>query len=249
MSDVATFDRTRTGVSEAALEAFRARVRGAVLGPSDPGHAEVREVFNAMHPSLPAVTVRCTGTADVVAAVDVAREHGLEIAVRGGGHSIAGLSSIDGGVLLDLAPMRGVQVDPERRLAVVQGGALWGDVDRETQAFGLVAPGGVVSDTGVGGLTLGGGYGWVRRKYGLSVDALVEAQVVCRRPGPHGVGRVPPRPVLGDPRRGRQLRGRDVVHVRTAATWPHRRLLGDVLPRRGDRRRPAQLACLRRAGT
>jgi len=179
MSDVATFDRKRTGVSDPVLDEFRARVRGAVLGPSDPAHAEVREVFNAMHPSVPAVTVRCSGTADVVAAVDFAREHGLELAVRGGGHSIAGLSSIEGGVLLDLALMRGVQVDPERRLAVVQGGALWGDVDRETQAFGLVAPGGVVSDTGVGGLTLGGGYGWVRRKYGLSVDALVEAQVVC----------------------------------------------------------------------
>ena len=139
---------------------------------------EAREVFNAMHPSRPAVTVRATGTADVVAAVNHAREHDLELAVRGGGHSIAGLSAIEGGMLLDLAPMRGVQVDPERRLAVVQGGALWADVDRETQAFGLVAPGGLVSDTGVGGLTLGGGYGWVRRKYGLSVDALVEAQVV-----------------------------------------------------------------------
>jgi FAD/FMN-containing dehydrogenase len=131
-----------------------------------------------MHPSSPGVTVCCSGTADVIAGVNFAREHGLALAVRGGGHSIAGLSSIDGGVLLDLSPMRGVYVDPERRLAVVQGGALWGDVDRETQAFGLVAPGGVVSDTGVAGLTLGGGYGWVRRKYGLSVDALVEAQVV-----------------------------------------------------------------------
>ena len=99
--------------------------------------------------------------------------------MRGGGHSIAGLSAVQGGMLLDLAAMRGVHVDSERRLAVVQGGALWADVDRETQAYGLVAPGGVVSDTGVAGLTLGGGYGWVRRKYGLSVDALVEAQVVC----------------------------------------------------------------------
>ena len=138
-----------------------------------------REVFNAMHPGNPAITMRCAGTADVIAGVNHAREHGLELAVRGGGHSIAGLSAIDGGVLLDLSQMRGVQVDPERRLAVVQGGALWADVDRETQAFGLVAPGGVVSDTGVAGLTLGGGYGWVRRKHGLSVDALVEAQVVC----------------------------------------------------------------------
>ena len=138
----------------------------------------VRDVFNAMHPSRPDVTFQCSETADVVAGVNYAREHGLPLAVRGGGHSIAGLSAIQGGVLLDLAPMRGVHVDPERRLAVVQGGALWGEVDRETQAFGLVAPGGVVSDTGVAGLTLGGGYGWVRRKYGLSVDALVEAQVV-----------------------------------------------------------------------
>jgi FAD/FMN-containing dehydrogenase len=168
MSQVATLD----------WSALRAQVGGAVLEPADDGVHEVREIFNAMHPSRPAVTVRATGTADVVAAVNHAREHDLELAVRGGGHSIAGLSAIEGGMLLDLAPMHGVQVDPERRLAVVQGGALWADVDRETQAFGLVAPGGLVSDTGVGGLTLGGGYGWVRRKYGLSVDALVEAQVV-----------------------------------------------------------------------
>jgi FAD/FMN-containing dehydrogenase len=175
MGGIATVD----GVSAAALEELRAQVRGAVLEPEDEGQREVRAVFNAMHPSRPAVTVRCTGTADVIAAVRFARERGLPLAVRGGGHSIAGLSAIDGGVLLDLAPMRGVTVDAEKRLAVVQGGALWGDVDRETQAFGLVAPGGVVSDTGVAGLTLGGGYGWVRRKYGLSVDALVEAQIVC----------------------------------------------------------------------
>jgi FAD/FMN-containing dehydrogenase len=170
MTNVATLD---------PVDELRTRVRGAVVEPTDPGSTEVREVFNAMYPSSAAVTVRCTGTADVIAGVNYAREHGLPLAVRGGGHSIAGLSSVADGVLLDLAPMRGVQVDPERRLAVVQGGALWGDVDRETQAFGLVAPGGVVSDTGVGGLTLGGGYGWVRRKYGLSVDALVEAQIVC----------------------------------------------------------------------
>ena len=173
MSTIAALDGARADVSAAALDELREQVRGTA------NEAEARGVFNAMHASSPAVTVRCAGTADVIAAVNFAREHGLSLAVRGGGHSIAGLSAIEGGMLLDLAEMNGVRVDPERRLAVVEGGALWGDVDHETQAFGLVAPGGVVSNTGVAGLTLGGGYGWVRRKYGLSVDALVEAQVVC----------------------------------------------------------------------
>src|SRR5262245_15450510 len=167
MSGTATLDR---------VEELRAQVRGQVLDSEQDG---ARGVFNAMHQSSAEVTVLCTGTADVVAGVNFARDHGLRLAVRGGGHSIAGLSAIDGGVLLDLSPMRGVQVDPERRLATVQGGALWGEVDRETQAFGLATPGGVVSDTGVAGLTLGGGYGWIRRKHGLSLDGLVEAQVVC----------------------------------------------------------------------
>jgi FAD/FMN-containing dehydrogenase len=166
MSETATLDR---------LQELRTQVRGEVLQSEQDG---ARGVFNAMHPSNAAVTVLCSGTADVVAGVNFARDNDMPLAVRGGGHSIAGLSAIDGGVLLDLSPMRGVQVDPERRLATVQGGALWGDVDREAQAFGLAAPGGVVSDTGVAGLTLGGGYGWLRRKFGLSVDALVEAQVV-----------------------------------------------------------------------
>jgi FAD/FMN-containing dehydrogenase len=179
MTDIATLESGRVDLLAGPLDDLRAEVRGAVLEPADPGQSEVRAVFNAMHPSNPAVTVLCSGTADVIAAVNFARKHGLTLAVRGGGHSIAGLSAPQGGMLLDLAAMRGVHVDSERHLAVVQGGALWADVDRETQAYGLVAPGGVVSDTGVAGLTLGGGYGWVRRKYGLSVDALVEAQVVC----------------------------------------------------------------------
>jgi FAD/FMN-containing dehydrogenase len=179
MTDIATLESARADLLADALGDLRGAVRGAVLEPGDPGQQDVRPVFNAMHPSNPALTVRCSGTADVIAGVNFARRHGLTLAVRGGGHSIAGLSAAQGGMLLDLADMRGVQVDAERRLAVVQGGALWADVDHETQAHGLVAPGGVVSDTGVGGLTLGGGYGWVRRKYGLSVDALVEAQVVC----------------------------------------------------------------------
>jgi hypothetical protein len=178
-TDVATLEGAPTSLSDEALEELRAQLRGPAPGPDDPEYAEVREVFNAMHDRRSALAVRCTGTADVVDAVNFAREQGLVMAVRGGGHSIAGLSAVDGGMLLDLAPMRGVQVDPDAGIARVQGGALWGDVDRETQVFDLVAPGGVVSDTGVAGLTLGGGYGWVRRKYGLSCDSVVEAQVVC----------------------------------------------------------------------
>jgi FAD/FMN-containing dehydrogenase len=160
----------------ATVDVLREQLSGMVAAPPEADPA--RPAYNAMHASTPEITVRASGTADVIEAVRHAREHGMPIAIRGGGHSIAGLSSPTAGMLIDLADLRGVHVDAGRRRAVVQGGALWSDVDRETQAFGLVAPGGVVSDTGVAGLTLGGGYGWVRRRYGLSVDQLVEAQVV-----------------------------------------------------------------------
>src|SRR5262245_41303324 len=179
MTTVATLDGASADVSDAAFEELRGQLRGPAITAGDPGLEAVRKPFNAMHDGQPAVAIECSGTADVVAAVRFAHEQGLTVAVRGGGHSIAGLSSVDGGVLLDLAAMNGVQVDPAARLARVEGGALWGDVDHETQAFGLVAPGGVVSDTGVAGLTLGGGYGWVRRKLGVSCASVVEAQVVC----------------------------------------------------------------------
>jgi hypothetical protein len=169
---MATTTGAPAGSLNGALDDLRATVRGEVNA------ADLRPVFNAMHRGQPAVAISCTGTADVVAAVNFAREHDLRVAVRGGGHSIAGLSSIDGGVLIDLAPMNGVVVDPERKRVYVQGGAVLGDVDRETVPFGLVAPTGVVSDTGVAGLTLGGGYGWLRRKWGLACDSLVEAQIV-----------------------------------------------------------------------
>jgi len=138
-----------------------------------------REPFNAMHQGRPAQTFICSGTGDVVEAVNFAREQGLPVAIRGGGHSVAGLSTTDGGVLIDLAPMNRVLVDPDARTAQVQGGALLSDLDRETQAFGLATPSGIVSDTGVAGLTLGGGYGWLRRKYGLSCDNVLDAELVC----------------------------------------------------------------------
>jgi FAD/FMN-containing dehydrogenase len=176
---MATTTGTPAALIDGALDELKAGIRGSVLTPTDLGSDDVRPAFNAMHQGRPAVVVSCSGTADVVEAVNFARDRGLPVAVRGGGHSIAGLSTIHGGMLIDLGEVNGVQVDAERRLVHVQGGAVLGDVDRETQAFGLVAPSGVVSDTGVAGLTLGGGYGWLRRKYGLACDSLVEAQVVC----------------------------------------------------------------------
>ena len=169
----------QTKCPDQALDQLRMSIRGEVLTPEEPGYATVPVPFNAMYPGRPAIVVRAAGVADVIDAVRFAREHGLRMAIRGGGHSVAGLSSVDGGLLLELTLMNGVDVDLERGVVRVQGGARWADVDRDTQAFGLVAPGGIVSDTGVAGLTLGGGEGWVRRKYGLSCDNLVEAQVVC----------------------------------------------------------------------
>jgi FAD/FMN-containing dehydrogenase len=176
---VATLSGSEAQIAEETLEELRMLVRGDVLTREDPGYAAVRPPYNAMHPGRPALVVRPTGTADVVVAINFARTNGLVVAVRGGGHSVAGLSSVDGGLLLDLARMNGVEVDPEARTVRVQGGALIGDLDHETQAFGLVAPSGIISDTGVAGLTLGGGEGWVRRKHGLSVDNLLSVQVVC----------------------------------------------------------------------
>jgi len=177
-TSIATLTGGRVDVDEAALAGLRATIRGNVLKPGEPGYSD-HPIYNAMHRRQPALIIRCTGTADVVDAVQFARQHELLVAVRGGGHSVAGHSSCDGGLVIDLTRMRGVDVDPDARLVRVQGGALWGDVDRETQAFGLVVPGGVVSETGVAGLTLGGGEGWVRRKYGLTIDSLLSARVVC----------------------------------------------------------------------
>jgi FAD/FMN-containing dehydrogenase len=175
---ISTLEGGETKVGDDELEQLRAGLRGDVLTPADDGY-DANPIYNAMHNRRPALKVRPTGTADVVDAVNFARDRNLVVAVRGGGHSVAGLSSCDGGIVIDLTRMRAVTVDPLPRRVSVQGGAVWADVDRETQAFGLVVPGGVVSETGVGGLTLGGGEGWVRRKYGLTIDSLRAATVVC----------------------------------------------------------------------
>jgi FAD/FMN-containing dehydrogenase len=141
------------------LETLRGAIAGLVLLDGDDGYDAARSVWNAMIDRRPAVIVRCRGTADVIEAVRFARAHELPISVRGGGHNVAGHAVADAGVMVDLSTMRSVRVDPAQRIAWVEGGATWRDVDHETQAFGLAVPGGLISDTGVGGLTLSGGVG------------------------------------------------------------------------------------------
>ena len=152
--------------------------RGEILGPADPSYDVHRKIWNGSFDRHPAAIVRCAGVADVIAAVKAGRSSGLPVAVRSGGHSFPGLSVADDALMIDLSPMKGVRVDPERRTARVQAGVLLGELDRETQAFGLAVPSGIVTHTGVAGLTLGGGIGWIMRKHGLSVDQLVSVDLV-----------------------------------------------------------------------
>jgi len=167
-----------TTLEKATVEAFNDQVRGEVLRPGDQGYDEARSVWNAMIDKEPAVIIRCTGAADVIAAVNFARDLDLLLAVKGGGHNVAGTAVCDDGLMIDLGPMNSVRVDPETRTARVGGGATWGDFDHEAQAFGLATTGGIMSETGVAGLTLGGGLGHLARKYGLAHDNLRSVDVV-----------------------------------------------------------------------
>jgi len=163
---------------KAALEAHAGGFKGEIFIPGDAGFDDARAVWNAMIDRLPAVIARCRDENDVIAAAKLARTKDLPIAIRAGGHNVAGHAVCDGGVMIDLTLMRGVEVDATRRVALVEGGALWRDVDAASQAYGLATPGGVISDTGVAGLTLSGGIGWLRAQHGLSIDNLVAADVV-----------------------------------------------------------------------
>jgi len=172
--------RVAEGISidDAAMADLRASFRGELVRPAEAGYDEHRKVWNGSIDRHPCLIARCQGVADVRAAARFAREHELVVAVRGGGHSFPGLSVCDDGMLIDLRPMSGIRVDPEDRTVRAQAGVLLGELDGETQAFGLAVPSGIVTHTGLAGLTLGGGIGWIMRKYGLTIDQLLSVDVI-----------------------------------------------------------------------
>ena len=165
-------------IDQMALSEFSARYSGILLGPADAGYDEARRLHNGMIDKRPVLIARCRGNADVADAVTFARRHGLDVAVRGGGHNVAGLACCDGGLMIDLSLMKGIDVDPQARRVRAQGGVTWRELNRETQAHGLAVTGGVISTTGIAGLTLGGGLGWLMAKHGLALDNLTGADVV-----------------------------------------------------------------------
>ena len=153
-----------------AIDAFAAQLRGDLVCPDDAAYDDVRKLYNAMIDKRPALIARCQDVADVMAAIAFARDAGLPLAVRGGGHNGGGLGSVDDGLVIDLSAMNGVRIDPDARTARVEGGATWGKVDHAAHAFGMAVPSGIISTTGVGGLTLGGGLGHLTRRHGLTAS-------------------------------------------------------------------------------
>ena len=218
------------------IQELRAKLRGELITPGDAAYDDARKVYNGMIDKRPALIARCADVADVIAGVNFAREKKLLLAVRGGGHNGPGLGVCDDGLVIDLSRLRGIRVDPKDRTVRVEGGCLWGDVDHATHPFGLAVPSGFISTTGVGGLTLGGGIGYLSRKHGLTIDNLLGVDVVLAdgrlvtASAEENAGSV-----LGGARRRRQLRGRDLVPVpratrsapstagRSSGRWTRRR--------------------------
>ncbi|MCW5880975.1 MAG: FAD-binding oxidoreductase [Anaerolineae bacterium] len=165
-------------LSDTSVQEFRALLRGPLFTPADPGYDEARAIYNAMIDKRPALIAQCVDVADVIAAVNFGRDSGLDIAIRGGGHNGPGLGTVEGGLVIDLKLMKGIRVDPEARTVQVQGGCTWSDVDHATHPFGLSVPCGIISSTGVGGLTLGGGVGHLTRRFGLTIDNLLAVDMV-----------------------------------------------------------------------
>ncbi len=178
MVEMVTETVTSSIPEKAAILEFSSGLRGDLLLPEDPGYEEARKIWNGMVDKHPGMIVRCAGVADVISAVNFARKHRVLVAVRGGGHNVAGKATCDGGMVIDLSNMKGVRVDPASQTARAQPGVIWREFDCETQAFGLATPGGIISSTGIAGFTLGGGLGWLLRKHGLTCDNLISADVV-----------------------------------------------------------------------
>jgi FAD/FMN-containing dehydrogenase len=168
----------QVNLDENAVQQFKASLRGFLVQRGDASYDSARTLYNAMIDKHPALIAQCRDVADVIAAVNFGKEQKLDVAIRSGGHHGAGLSSVDGGLVIDLSPMKGVRVDPQARTVRAQAGCTQGDVDHATHVFGLATPTGIVSTTGIGGLTLGGGTGNLTRSYGLAIDNLLEADVV-----------------------------------------------------------------------
>ncbi len=173
-----TLEGTATTLTDAAVEGLRGSIRGELILSGNAGYETARQVWNGNIDRRPALIVRCAGAADVQRSVEFARTHELLLSLRCGGHSAPGYGTNDGGMVIDMSPMKGIRVDPGSRTARAQGGVLWRDFDHETQAFGLATTGGTVSNTGIAGLTLGGGLGWLMGKHGLSIDNLISADVL-----------------------------------------------------------------------
>lgn len=176
--EVSTLEGKSIKLDNAAIDALDENLRGTVIFPNSDGYDDARQIWNGMIDRKPGMIVRCAGTADVVSAVNFGRDHGLLVSVKGGGHNVSGNAVCDGGLMIDLSGMRSVHVNPETKRARAEGGATWGDFDAATQLFGLASVGGLISNTGVAGLTLGGGIGWLSPSYGLACDNLISADVV-----------------------------------------------------------------------
>lgn len=167
-----------TVIQAAAVEELRGSLRGELLCPSDDGYNDARSLWNAMFDKQPALIVRCAEVSDIISSVNFARTNRIPVAVRGGGHNVSGSGACDGGLMIDMTRLKSVRVDPLSRTARAEAGLTWGEFDRETQAVGLATTGGICSETGIAGVTLGGGFGWLMRKYGLAVDNLVSVEIV-----------------------------------------------------------------------
>jgi UDP-N-acetylenolpyruvoylglucosamine reductase len=178
MTEMQTEVMKATGITQDAIASLRGKFRGDLIQPSDPQYNIARKVYNAMIDKRPALIVRPVDVADVSSAVEFGRQNGLDVAVRGGGHNGPGFGTVDGGLVIDLARLRGIRVDPDAQTVRVEGGAVWGDVDHATYPFKLAIPSGFVSTTGVGGLTLGGGVGYLARRFGLTIDNLLSVDMV-----------------------------------------------------------------------